>query len=355
MKILLPFVDDSTLFFSASLKENLEKMGVNVDTCYVDSNGLRGEVSERQMHAILGQGPSFTADLSIYTDRSMRPYDAVVVSRVPPELSELVQNESYMTEKNRPCYVGFKGGLEFTPISGIKNRQGLDVIYLANQNHFDSFRYEKAILPRTKVLWGHPYFLKPVSAPQTKTNNIYFFAQAVSPSTYNGRMHLVEVLNAIALANPTKNVYIKLRHLPGENAKHKHVEKFDYPALVSDLCYRQPNIYITSEPMSRALAKAGIAITCTSTAAMETISSGIPTMVYLDYVECYRDPLVVKMRDCFEQSGLVTDLNGLLNLETKAPRQAWIDSHFRESDLFSELVGLIQKHKCMHVRVSPGH
>jgi hypothetical protein len=76
-----------------------------------------------------------------------------------------------------------------------------------------------------------------------------------------------QAILAIARAHPDRRVWIKLRHLPGENAGHLHKEEFDYPSLLPDLPGGAPaNLDVTAISMAESLQRAGVGITCTSTA-----------------------------------------------------------------------------------------
>lgn len=341
MKILLPFYDDSTLLFAAKMKEQLSLAGSSCSTYYMAHTGDAADISERQMKINLEKGPDILADERVISADSVADYDAVIVCKVTKELRALVNERKYMVGNNRPCFIAFQPGLEFTPEKGIHNRRNFDVLFLNNQEDVDTYGANIGGPRRTQVTWGHPYFLKPTRLFDDTGGDIYFFAQAISPKSYNGRLHMAEVLKAIALANPERKLVVKLRHLPTENTVHVHKEEYSYPELFGDLWDVPENIEFSACSMKEALSRASIAITCTSTAAMDAISAGVPTIVYVDYVENYKDRLAKQMRRIFCKSGLVLPLKSVLHLDYQKPRKTWLDGHFRDDLIFKDIIRAI--------------
>ena len=156
--------------------------------------------------------------------------------------------------------------------------------------------------------------------------------------TLNSRRFLADVLCTIAERHPEYTVEIKLRHLPGENTRHKHVEDFPYPWVLDKYFPHAPkNVIMSARSTADALDDAAFAITCTSTAAMDAISRNVPTLVYLNYPENYLDPLTRAMRLEFMDSGLIARLPDIMELKAQAPNEAWMDDRFRGDDLFEEI------------------
>ena len=342
MKILLPFYDDTSLFFVARMKELLKGKDIECISYYF-KNGRQefDRISQRQMEAILPGGPDLIATSNELLSGEIEDYDAVITCKVTAELRKLVDDSSYMMRRNRPYFVAFQPGLEFTPTVGVRNRKNFDIIFLNNEKDFVEF--EPSLRRRDRpnyISWGHPYFLMPKSLKEDTGGDVYFFAQAVSPNTYNGRMHMAESLRAIAIANPNRKIIIKLRNLPSENLNHVHKEDKSYMELFEDLWGQPSNIVFSTCTMKEALEKSSIVITCTSTAAMDAVSAGIPTMVYTDYVEHYLDPKAKNMYKLFSESGIVTSLRSLLELDYQRPRKSWLKRNFSE-DVLSELLNRI--------------
>lgn len=337
MKMLLPFYDDSSLFFVSKMKWELEKENLECSTLFVGNGRKFDRISDRQMEAIFPKGPDFVADTSELAMDFVCRFDAVIVCKITDELRLLFNNESFIGQDARPCFIAFQPGLEFTPEKGIRHRQAFDAVFLNSKEDFLTYG---SAFPQKRwryVSWGHPYFIKPDSLKEDTGGPIYFFAQAISPSTRNARVHIAEVMKAIALANPQRQIVIKLRNLPSENANHLHKEKYSYPELFTELSAMPPNLSFSACAMKDALQDASIVITCTSTAAMDAISAGLPTMVYTDYVENYLDSMASAMTKIFSSSGLITPLKRVLHLEYSRPQANWLNGHFRDRSLFREI------------------
>lgn len=155
-----------------------------------------------------------------------------------------------------------------------------------------------------------------------------------------GRQHIVDLLVTLAETYPEREVYIKLRHLPSENNGHVHREMFPYSDLLP--LNTPSNLKVLAGSMQESISLAGIAITCTSTAAVETISAGIPTCIYTKYVDYLLDPLSASMARLFQDSGLVADLTDLLELKVNTPNRRWLDANFRGPELFDEMIEAIK-------------
>ena len=343
MKVALPFYDDSTLIFASKLKALLKNSEAECLTHYI-MNGRHSGVSDRQMALYLPEGPDFSLDArksiskEFYSD-----YAAALFCRVPAEFMPILKDSSYMRKRSRPIFIAFQPGLEFTPEKGFKNRRLFDVVFLNTQDDVDLVKKKQR--RGQYISWGHPYFIYPENYKKDNGGAIYFFSQAISPNTIMARLHILEVLRALAITNPDRRVVIKLRHLPEENPNHVHQELFDYPSLLADMGSVPQNLQCSACSMNEALRDASIAITCTSTAAMDAISAGIPTMIYLDYIENYKDRMVEPMFELFRESGMVTPLRNILHLKTGKPNAHWLETRFRSMDFVQELIDLFKTNR----------
>ncbi len=337
MNVLLPFFDDSSLLFAVKMREELTLLGHSCTSHFMVHSRDAAHISDRQMSANIGSGPDLVAEEAALSTEFLSRYDAVIGCRVTKEIRDLVNNRAYMNSGNRPCFVAFQPGLEFTPERGVRNRRNFDVVFLNSQDDADTYGPEISGDGLKHVSWGHPYFLKPQEMRDDDGGDIFFFAQAISPKTYNGRIHVAEVLRAIAMAHPHRQVVVKLRHLPSENTNHVHREEFSYPDLFEDLWDIPGNIEVSVCTMKEALSKASLALTCTSTAAMDALSAGVPTIVYTDYVENYRDRMADAMQRIFKESGIIMPLNSVLRLDYRKPRKSWVDRNFRDRSIYQEL------------------
>jgi hypothetical protein len=344
-KIAILFSDDSTLFFAVKMREQLLKadQALTIDMIWcVEENAL----SYRQMGVLLPEGPAgYVLEEDFPKFCASDKYYGIVTSRVYKGLNLALSKPEIRHLSNRPCIVSFLGGLDFFPDQGLANRRNCDGVYLLPKDQVDAFRKQMETDDSgwQDVQFGHPAFLHPAQAATTKakkadadTAQIYFFAQAISPLTKRSRLHMLHCMAAMARANPSSAFWIKLRHLPHENRDHKHTEEFDYPSLMKsgDVPGGKPdNLNFTACTMDEALTKATLGITCTSTAAIDLIRSGIPTIVYTDYPDNYRDPLAAAMQGLFAGSGLLASIEDLLDQRAGTPDPEWLDNLFCKDEL----------------------
>ena len=190
--------------------------------------------------------------------------------------------------------------------------------------------------------------------PRAARRDVFFFAQALSPATRRGRIFVLRALAAIARANPDRDVWIKLRHLPGENDRHKHREVHDYPSLMARLPAVPPNLRLTACTMDEALESAAIGLTCTSTAAVDLVRAGVPALVYLDYPGRHLDPLVEPMASLFAGSDLIAPLERLLALDTRPPAPGWVDGLFCPRDLATRVLADVAAFHDRPLRITDG-
>lgn len=348
--MLLLFSDDSTLFFALRMRACLqaEDPDLKVEMGWVVAENA---LSYRQMAQLLPEGPDIALPGKTAFRELMlaRRYRAIVTSRVYGALRIQLKNTALHLTAERPCVVAFLGGLDFFPLKGRANRRYCDGVFLVPRSELAAF--EAQAKDWDDRMWqeldfGHPSFLTPTPPDpdqQTQRRDIYFFAQALSPSTRRARLHMLRAMAAIARANPDRQVWIKLRHLPDENRQHLHQEKYDYTSLMDALPDVPDNLQLTACTMDEALANAGLGITCTSTAAVDIVRAGVPCMVHLDFVDNYLDQLVEPMRQLFADSGLITSLEDMLCLRTQDPAQKWLDEMFCSRDLGQRVLAMVER------------
>lgn len=332
MRLLVPFFDDSTLIFATRMRELAARRGWQTELPYFLDKSGEGTLSERQM-ALHNMPMSAPLPAEAFLPM-LEGCDAILACRVPAFVSQPLKSGAYVARRDRPCFIAFQPGLEFTPQRGFRNRALFDTVFLNAADHLEIIGARDLAAARTRDLrYGHPYFLKPPPQAQARGRNIYFFAQAISPVTRRSREHLIDVLIAIAEANPDRDLVLKLRHLPHENALHVHKENHAYPDLIEARGEAMPpNLRYSACSMEEALEDAALCLTCTSTAAMDAVSQGIPTLVYTSYVDYWKDRMSAAMEREFEGSGLLASLSRVLRLEARPPRSGWLDARFVTPD-----------------------
>lgn len=256
MQILLPFYDDSTLIFAAKLRALLLARGIRATTLL--DNAAKPTISERQINQHLPDGPGMVSDGGFYASQSMDEFDAAVFCKVSAHVRHLLSDKAFQQRMKRPAFVAFQPGLEFTPDRGRKNRATFDIVFLNNVDHRDSFKRGVKRRNWQYVSFGHPYFLRRDTG-RPGGRDIYFFAQAISPISLESRRFIIDMLITLARRHPDRDVYVKLRHLPGENATHVHREEYDYPWIIDHFFPSvPPNFKLTACTMDEALGAAGL-------------------------------------------------------------------------------------------------
>ncbi|NIZ13202.1 DUF6716 putative glycosyltransferase [Phaeobacter sp. HF9A] len=347
--VLLLFSDDSTLFFALRMRDCLRDADpdLKIEMGWVVAENA---LSYRQMAQLLPEGP----DLALHGKTAFEKlfgacsHKAVLTSRVYAPLGAQLRRTIMHVSAERPCVIAFLGGLDFFPQDGYFRRRNCDGVFLFPQSELATFEEQAKNWPDRmwqEVGFGHPAFVTPEQLTPEELagrKDIYFFTQALSPSTRRGRMHMLKAMAAMARANPDHTIWIKLRHLPDENRQHLHLEKHDYPALLADLPAAPVNLKLTACTMDEALETAALGITCTSTAAIDVVRAGIPCMVHLDFVDTYLDPLVAPMRKLFKSSGLITSLEDMLHMRAQAPNPSWIEDMFCPRDLGERALRMVE-------------
>lgn len=113
---------------------------------------------------------------------------------------------------------------------------------------------------------------------------IAFFEQPVIPARKIQRLHLLDGLATLARRCPQADVLIKLRHARHETAHHR--TRFHLDDIARDLFGaegRPPNLDFTHEAADRLLERAALAVTVSSTVAVEAMARGIPTRIVSDF------------------------------------------------------------------------
>lgn len=223
---------------------------------------------------------------------------------------------------DRPVLATGLPGVSFPPKShGLKLRQGCDVFVLHSRREVTEHqamgvphRYELARLP----------FLDPRAddlASDGPRDRIVFAAQAVVPATLEEREWLLGRLVETARKQPDLDVVIKLRAHPGE--PQTHVEQFSFADLLGDLDDVPPNLRVDVGSMSEHLRRAVGFVTVSSTAALEAVAAGVPTLVLDDFgVGAEQINLV------FEGSGLIGSTDDLVRGDFRTADPAWLDDNY---------------------------
>ncbi|SDJ76895.1 hypothetical protein SAMN05421874_103146 [Nonomuraea maritima] len=186
-------------------------------------------------------------------------------------------------------------------------------------------------------------FLRPASsgtvfeAPPRGGRRVVFATQAKVPRERGNRERILHVLARLAADRPDLDVVVKLRALEDEQQTHK--ERHHYQKLWRDL--GEPGrVEFATGSMHDHLTKAAGFVTVSSTAALEAIALGVPSLVLSDFGVNAEMINVV-----FEGSGLLGTLDDLAAGDFRAASPTWCAANYfhpaERSDWTSLLNGLV--------------
>ncbi|WP_313812501.1 DUF6716 putative glycosyltransferase [Glutamicibacter sp.] len=162
-------------------------------------------------------------------------------------------------------------------------------------------------------------------------NRIVFAPQAKVPLLREERESILLALEKTARLNPGIDVVVKLRARAGE--PQTHLEQFPYDVLAEDLAASgqlgpQSHLRFDTGSMSEALSERSALVTVSSTAALESIDRGLPTMILDDFGI---SPEMINT--VFQASGLIGNLQSLSDLQFGSPTKAWLrENYFHRVD-----------------------
>lgn len=155
---------------------------------------------------------------------------------------------------------------------------------------------------------------------------VIFAPQALVPGTRDERRRLLDALVRTAQRHPSVPVLIKLRGDEGESQTHREFASF--PALARELRVERPrNLRFVRGPLTDYLPGARGLVTVSSTAALEAVGAGVPTMVLRDF-----GVTSANLNEVFEGSGLWGDFESLENLDFPQVYANWMrDNYFHDA------------------------
>ncbi len=258
----------------------------------------------------------------------LRP-DAVLLACTGPVLRALLEYP-VLRGRRRPVLVTGLPGISF-PVRrrGIRLRGGCDLFVLHSRRECEAHRVVSAELGlRHEFVLATLPFL--TGTPRDgRGRDVVFAAQAKVPETVEDRR---AVLAALAEVPEPWRPVVKVRALAGEQQTHH--EKWAYAELWPDLARERgwplDRITFRAGSMQEALAEAHVFVTVSSTAALEALDAGIPTLVLSDFgVSAEMINLV------FAGSGLLGTLDDLRADRHPGADPAWLEQnyfHGRDAD-----------------------
>jgi len=186
----------------------------------------------------------------------------------------------------RPLLVtGYVGVVYEKLVEGLLARAGTDVVLANCADDAERFRAVYAGMgldPAAIVESSLPFLREPAPRQPPGRFTVTFAGQPGVPSSHADRAYLVRRLIGHAVRRPDRLVNFKLRSVPGEQVT--HAEPHPYHALLRRVPGGlPPNLQLTVGDMGEALAATDLLVTVSSTAALEAMSLGVPTVLLTDF------------------------------------------------------------------------
>lgn len=231
---------------------------------------------------------------------------------------------------NRPALLSGFPGLTIPAVpKAVVYREQTDLILLHSSREVREFHANAAELglDRSFGLATLPFLAPGAGHAASGGGDLVFAAQAKVPAEREDRVLVLEALADYARRNPAQRVVVKVRARRGE--AQTHLEEHDYADLMGELGSAAPaNLVIEDGPMAAKLARAGALVTVSSTAALEAVALGLPTLLLDDFGV---SPAMINT--VFEGSGLFGSTADLVEGRFRHAHQAWVvDNYFHGRD-----------------------
>lgn len=157
-------------------------------------------------------------------------------------------------------------------------------------------------------------------------SSLIFTPQALVPKSQQQRIHVLKALHDCAVANSHVSVTVKLRALAGEQQTHN--EDFPYDLLWQQVCAAESSltssaITFATGPLHDFFGPGSAHVTVSSTAALESLALGLPTLIINDFGLNER-----LLNAVFSQSGCVGSLADVVALDFGVPDQCWLENNY---------------------------
>lgn len=270
-----------------------EAEGASLRIAALAASGAPGQLSERQLRAggVHESVPVVPAETLVSSRlfREAHVVVAVIDGGRARELFLAMTAADFSREPHRPVVAVASPGVALTEqLTGYMSRAPADVICFNAERERLFYREAAAELGVeaengvTTGLLGidrRPRALREGPRPE-----IVFFEQPVIPDRRMQRTHLLAGLIDLARRRPDADVLVKLRHARNETAHHKtkhHME--DLARGLFARGGRPENLIFTHEGADRLLDRAALAVTVSSTVAVEAMARGVPTRIVSDF------------------------------------------------------------------------
>ncbi|MDN4483526.1 DUF6716 putative glycosyltransferase [Demequina lignilytica] len=253
--------------------------------------------------------------------RSHRPDVLLLACRGP--LIQLLLEETFLGEP--PCDVALAGipGIWMPPTAlGLELRSAADLMIVHSARER---RDVDAVLPLGNLrATGLASLIEADPLAGEERRRVVFAPQALVPRTVEQRRALLAGLITAARRHPDHDVVIKLRGEEGE--AQTHAEFASFPQLAEEVSRTEwpRNLTFGHGPLREHLVGCAGFVTVSSTAALEAVAAGVPTLC-LDDFGVSADVI----NAVFDGSGLFGTLEDLAELRFHTPDPGWMrDNYF---------------------------
>lgn len=328
--------------------------------------------SPEQRAAAVAGSPFEGVDVPVLTPRSLRARlrstdpDVVLLSATGP-VAELVvgivEREDARAgvrprtapRSRRPALVGGLPGMSYpATLRALRFRAGQDAFVVHSRRERREFAAVADVLgldlpvalaplpflpARAAAGAGTPPRTAPATAPEVPLSRVVFAPQAKMPVIRAHRERILLTLARLAAARPEIDVVVKVRGLAGEAQTHHEDLPFD--ALLADLVasgHVPPGaLRVATGPLADQLVPGSALVTVSSTAALESLAAGVPTLVLEDFGVNER-----MLNAVFLGSGCLGTLDDLAAGHFGVPDPTWLDDNYLHPSP-SELPTLVRR------------
>ena len=257
--------------------------------------------------------------------RTERP-DAVLLACTGPVVTTVAADRLFRA-RTRPVLITGLPGISIPATDrAVRARTGCDLFLLHSRREIAAFtglaaRHRPEL---TLGLASLPFLSRrPTADDQQRGDQLIFAAQAKVPSRRSDREQIL-----LALADAGRAV-IKLRAAAEEQQTHH--EQWPYPVLLADLetqgIIARSTVGLLGGSMAEALRSARALVTVSSTAALESMAVGLPTLIISDFG--VSDAMI---NTVFDGSGCLGTLDDLRRGRIRGPDSSWLEANYFHAD-----------------------
>lgn len=231
-------------------------------------------------------------------------------------------NSERKTDKRPVIITGYPGIIFSEIYTGFSNRALADYVLLSNEYEYEQYKEfcYRSKLTFNGLLWGWNF--KPVTlAKEHKTKTFIFADQDIIPKDLADRKYLADQLIKLAIKRPDIDLIIKSRTKKGE--KRLFNPEWTIVDLIKSSERDLPkNLKFKWGSIESVLAYADSLITISSTVAIQSLMSGINTVIISDFGINDKNGT-----QYFMGSGCLKSFRQLAENEKTFPNKLWLDKH----------------------------